>query len=187
MNKSDVYYSSYERRENDNYPTVDTRCLDGLIKYAHVAGGIVDPCAKDGSALVDQFLTMGYVAIGLDDYTAKADGDWIVTNPPFSKNIVTKAVEFQIERINDGFLGVAILVRNNWAFAKSRKYLFDRPEYAGEIKLLFRPFWTEDRSMEPKHNYVWHVWQVDGWAHKINGFYLPPYDPRYVVKKNGGL
>lgn len=181
MNKSDVYFSAYERRENDNYPTIDTRCLDGLLDYPIVAGRIVDPCAKDGSALVEQFRDMRWDAVGLDDYTAPAEGDWIVTNPPFSKGIVTKAVEFQIHRIGE-FIGVAILVRNNWAFAKSRKFLFDRPEYAGEIKLLFRPFWTEDRSMEPKHNYVWHIWMKDGWAHPVRGFYLPPYDPRYAVK-----
>lgn len=185
MDRSDVYFSAYTRREDDNYPTIDTRCLDGLLFYAPVAGRIVDPCARAGSALAEQFLERGYQNVFmLNDAYMSAPGDWIVTNPPFTKSEVTKIVERQIKRVeNENYIGFALLVRNNWAFAKSRRFLFNRPTYSGEIKLLFRPFWTDDRSMEPKHNYVWHIWQKDGWAHKINGFYLPPYDERYVVRK----
>jgi hypothetical protein len=31
--------------------------------------------------------------------------------------------------------------------------------YYGQIKMLFRPWWSEDHSAQPIHNYVWHIWR----------------------------
>jgi hypothetical protein len=184
MNKSDVYYSAYERIPHDNYPTIDTRCVDGLLANIAVTGTIVDPWAAEGSAIVDYLVSIHKNAIGLTDSWADCEGDWLVGNPPYQKDEVYEHVEFQIERILEKkFYGFALLVRNQWAFAKTRLPLFQIPLYLGEIKLLFRTFWTNDRSAEPKHNYVWHIWQRDGWAYRRPMFYLPPYDERYAIKR----
>jgi len=185
MNKSDIYYSAFERRANDNYPTIDTRIMDGLIANAPVLGKIVDPCAKDGSAIVSYLQLLGAKAYGLQDAYEDFTADCIVTNPPFSKDVVNKIVWRQIENVvNNKAKFFYLLVRINWDFAKTRKAMFDHPYYAGEIKLLFRPWWTEERNQEPKHNYVWHLWYKDGWAHKQIHHYLPPYEERYAVRKN---
>jgi hypothetical protein len=37
--------------------------------------------------------------------------------------------------------------------------MFDHPYYYGQIKLRFRPWWSEERTAQPIHNYVWHVWR----------------------------
>jgi hypothetical protein len=36
--------------------------------------------------------------------------------------------------------------------------MFESPFYFGQIKLLFRPWWSEERKSQPIHNYVWHIW-----------------------------
>jgi hypothetical protein len=185
MQRSDVYYSSYERRADDSYPTIDTRCVDGLLQFSPVAGHIVDPCARDGSAIVDYLREMGKNAEGLDDAFQDFHADWIATNPPFTKAIVTDIVKKQIEHVDNGdVVGLALLVRGNWDFAKTRRELFVRPSYMGQIKLLFRPWWTEDRSQEPKHNYVWHLWMRNGYFYRNIWYYLPPYEERYAVRKH---
>lgn len=182
--QSDVFYSAYERREDDSYPTIDTRCVDGFLAFYEPTGLVVDSCARGGSAIVDYFQELHKSAVGLTDCFEDAEGDWLVTNPPFRRNEVNKIVEAQIMRVTDKkFYGLALLVRNNWAFAKTRAGFFNLPIYAGEIKLLFRPWWTDDRSEEPKHNYVWHIWHQDGWAHRKPMFYLPPYNPKYARRK----
>lgn len=184
MKASDVFYSAFERREDDNYPTIDERCLDGLLHYHPEIGGVlVDPCSRGGSALVDQLRARGMSAIGLDDAFAECEGDWLITNPPFKRAMVDRVVRHQIERVSSGkFHGLAVLVRSNWCYAKSREDIFNSRLYAGDVRLAFRVWWTEARDQEPKHNYVWHIWRKNGYQVRNIRTYVAPYDGRYVVK-----
>jgi hypothetical protein len=121
---------------------------------------IVDPCAPNGSGIVDQLRAAGFNAVGLPDAMGEFSGDWIITNPPYDRRIVDKIMTRQIERVAAGeFAGFASLNRAGFDFAKSRVDMFANcPQYFGQIKLLFRPYWTESRKAQPIHNYCWHIW-----------------------------
>ena len=54
----------------------------------------------------------------------------------------------------------AFLMRTNFDHAQSRKQFFTTRSYHGQIKLLFRPWWSEERQAHPIHNYVWHIWRA---------------------------
>lgn len=182
--RSDIHYSAFERRVDDNYPTIDTRCVDGLLKHSPVAGKIVDVCAREGSAIVGYMQSIGKNAKGASDAFAPVDADWVVTNPPFTRGVVDKIVYRQIERVDSGEVeGLAILVRGNWDFAKTRVSMFAHSSYMGQIKLLFRPWWTNERAQGPKHNYVWHLWRRNGCLYRGIWYYVAPYDPKYATRR----
>lgn len=167
--KLDPYvHSGYERIADDNYQTIDGRCIDALTETVHLSGTIADCCANQGSGIVDGLLSRGYKAICISDaFTSRIDADVIVTNPPYTKKLVDEILYRQIQRICDGELKLfAALLRANFDFAKSRHNMFQRNSYyVGQIKMCFRPVWIEpkpgEKKIEPIHNYVWHFWHVN--------------------------
>ncbi len=157
--------SNFERREDDNYPTIDTRCVDGLLTCLGVSDPIVDVCAKNGSAIVDYLNSSGLrKAFGVQDaFFDDFDANWIVTNTPYKRDKVDKIIYRQIERVISGKVtGFAALLRSGFDFAKSRKEMFSSSYYWGQVKLCFRPWWSDSREQEPIHSYVWHVWKGYG-------------------------
>jgi len=176
---TNVYVQSgYPRIKNDNYRTVDPRCTDAFLKVFTPQGWIVDVCAPDGSGIVDRCVERGIVARGVDDALgdtlfSENGEDWIVSNPPYKRDIVDTIIYFQINRLREHKVrGVAMLLRANFDFAKSRIPMFrDNPLYRGQIKMLFRPIWIEgEQRAQPIHNFVWHIWErgdfVGGWNQK---------------------
>lgn len=164
MTKKKPYvHSNYERKKDDDYKTIDPRCVQALMKTFPVWGYVIDCCAPTGSGIVDRLQEAGVRAVGKGDAFAPfAFPDWIVTNPPYKKGIVDKIVWHQIKRLEQREVihGVAILVRNNWDFAKSRYSLFTHQFYVGQIHMMFRPLWIEGKPKHsPIHNYVWHIWK----------------------------
>jgi hypothetical protein len=154
-------HSGYERVKGDYYPTIDRRCVRGFLQHFQPRGLCADVCAPEGSGIVDALQELGYKAVGLPDaFAPEVKADWIVTNPPYDRRVVDGILERQIKRVVDGeVLGLAVLLRSNFDFAKSRAWMFDHPYYYGQIKLRFRPWWSEERTAQPIHNYVWHVWR----------------------------
>lgn len=193
--------SNYPRRAGDHYPTIDTRCVDGLLHYfgdqMKEAIGVVDMCADQGSAIVDYLQEQGFYAWGAPDAFADSLADpsngfvpaWGVTNPPYKIGVVQKIMERQIARvrqqfiINGGLLGFAALMRTQFDHSsEDYRAMFESPFYWGQIKLCFRPFWTDDRSMTPFHNHVWHIWLSERTGNdKHLRHYYAPYDPQYAV------
>jgi hypothetical protein len=156
-------HSNYTRIENDNYQTIDRRCIYGLLEHITPTGLCVDVCSPTGSGIVDTLLECGYQAYG-EAYAFDNDiyAEWIVTNPPYTQPAVDNILKRQIRRIHDEEVyGVAALLRSNFDFAKSRESMFNSRYYAGEIKLRFRPWWSKERKAQPIHNYVWHIWHKD--------------------------
>lgn len=162
MNRKPYVHSNYARVSDDDYKTIDPRCIQALMDSYPVWGYVIDCCAPTGSGIVDDLCRLGVRAVGKDDAFAPVYfPDWIVTNPPYKKNIVDKIVWHQIHRLEsqEVISGVAILVRNNWDFAKGRYELFTHPFYAGQIHMLFRPVWMKEKKHSPIHNFVWHIWR----------------------------
>lgn len=153
--------SNFPRIADDNYQTVDSRCVRALVETINITGEIVDCCSLNGSGIVSFLTYMGYQASGVSDAFILFGGDWVVSNPPYKRGIVDKIIWAQIKRINNPCEGVAMLLRNNFDFAKSRYEMFTHPTYYGQIHMMFRPWWSESRDAQPIHNYVWHIWRMD--------------------------
>lgn len=191
--------SNFDRREKDFYPTIDTRCLDGLLYYFTLPRimRIVDVCADQGSALVDQLQGAGYSsASGVGD--AYMDGatlqqeaggkvDWIITNTPYELSVVDKIIMRQVERVQSReIVAAAFLLRSTFDHAARRRTMFDNPAYAGQIKLCFRPWWTESRDKSPFHSYAWQIFKLnDPMADPFALRYYAPYEKRYAADVHG--
>ena len=155
-------HSNYPRIENDNYQTVDPRCVQAFVEWIPIKGEIVDCCSPNGSGIVTQLQALGFNARGETDAFGDWLADWVVTNPPYKKGLVDTIVAEQIVRVqNKEFYGFAALLRTNFDHAKTRKEMFENSSYYGQIKMCFRPYWTEERKHSPIHNYVWHIWSQD--------------------------
>jgi len=156
-------HSNFERVANDFYPTIDSRCVYGFLEHFTPDGLCVDVCAPDGSGIVDTLKACGYKADGLPDaFAENIVAQWITVNPPYKRGLVDEIINRQIQRLeNKEVYGLAVLLRSNFDFAKGRKAMFDHPLYYGQIKLRFRPWWSDDRTAQPIHNYVWQIWKAD--------------------------
>jgi hypothetical protein len=163
MKQSPYVKSNYERIEDDDYKTIDTRCIDGLLFHVSLLGTIVDCCAPTGSAILDAMgKHVDRKLVCVADAFSEFSATWVVTNPPYKRGLVDAILRKQIERVNSGEVyGFATLMRSNFDFAKSRQDMFEDGTYFGQIKLLFRPYWSTERKASPIHNYVWHIWKKD--------------------------
>jgi len=162
MSNNPYVRSNYERIKDDNYQTIDERCIKALIyKYPITTiSPIIDVCAPNGSSIVDSLLKQGFKSFGVSDaFMDGIEADWIITNPPYKRNMVDKIIERQIRRIEQKeVFSLAVLLRTSFDHAITRQHLFNNRYYAGQFKLLFRPYWSEERKASPIHNYVWHIW-----------------------------
>ena len=152
--------SGRERLINDNYQTIDPRCVLALVSLIKITNA-VDVCSPTGSGIVDALKFAGIHSCGIDDaFQDDLLANWVVTNPPYKRGIVDKIVKRQIERVETGQIkGLAILVRTQFDHAKTRWDMFAaNTQYAGQIKMLFRPRWFTGGQSTPIHNYVWHIW-----------------------------
>lgn len=154
-------HSNYPRIKDENYQTVDSRCVRALVDSIHISRQlrIIDCCSPNGSGIVDGLTHLDYIAYGVSDAFGDIYADWIVSNPPYKRELVDKIINAQIGRIGN-VEGVAMLLRNNFDFAKSRYGMFTTPYYYGQIHMMFRPWWSEDKKAQPIHNFVWHIWRM---------------------------
>jgi len=186
MSKQTPYMKSrYPRIKNDDYQTIDTRCIDGLIAHIDLTGKIIDCCANQGSGIVKTLVDLGYDAVGVADAFNVFEAHWVVDNPPYIRSKVDRIIYYQIGRIRRGELfGVAMLLPNNFDYAMTREPMFNGNEfYYGQIKLRFRPWWTKSRAKTPFHNFLWHVWKANAILPPRVMYYTAPYDLRYVADK----
>ncbi len=161
MSNVPFVHSGYERKENDDYQTVDKRCVLALVESVPLFGECVDICGSHGSGIVNALREYRHDAYAAPEAFARHEEyEWIVTNPPYDRKVVNKYVEHALAHVQEGLVvGAAFLMRANWDFAASRAKFFDSPLYAGQVRMRFRPWWTEERSAQPIHNYVWHIWE----------------------------
>ena len=157
-------HSGYARKENDDYQTVDARCIEALLEsWPFIGARVADICSRDGSGILDYLsahtdLTPVQMEDAFDDFEA----DWVITNPPYAKNVVDTFIQRGIDLIETKKIkGAAYLMRANFDLAKGRAKFFDSHLYLGQVRMRFRPWWSEDRKASPIHNFVWHVWGAD--------------------------
>jgi hypothetical protein len=161
MNKPYVH-SNYERIKNDDYQTIDKRCVQALLDCVIINGHVVDCCASHGSGIVNELAKLGVNVDGVNNAFSYYSANWIVTNPPYTRGLVDEILWHQIRRIETGTItGFATLMRSNFDFAKTRWDMFNNTHYAGQVKMMFRPWRSEDKKFSPIHNFVWHIWRND--------------------------
>lgn len=164
MTKVPFVHSNYPRIAGDNYQTIDKRCIYGFLEHFTPQGLCIDVCSPNGSGIVTTLTECGYNAVEYGDALTSKNlhAEWIVTNPPYTRGLVDEIITRQIDRIRIGNIQkLAILLRSNFDFAKGRISLFENKYYYGQIKLRFRPWWSEDRKAQPIHNYIWHIWMAE--------------------------
>lgn len=165
--------SGRERIPDDNYQTIDPRCVLALVSLIDLKGSVCDVCSPNGSGIVDALKFAGVDSFGVGDaFVDQLGADWVVSNPPYKRGIVDKIINAQLLRLGKKEIGgVAMLLRTQFDHAKSRWNMFAaNTTYAGQIKMLFRPKWFEDGDAVPIHNFVWHIWG--------GGYKIPGYPPR---------
>jgi hypothetical protein len=170
--------SGFERVEGDRYWTEPwvTKALLARVKFR---GTIWEPACGRGD-MADVLLDAGYQVMVSDiagnrlgcknaaeanflNHSSPGDSPFsIVTNPPytFAEAFIRKAIELTARA--SGM--VAMLLRNEYDCAASRRDLFERESFAAKFVLTKRPRWIEDhpvitsRSASPRHNFAWFVW-----------------------------
>ncbi len=159
--------SGEPRLADDNYQTVDPRCVEGLVEVMDINSwqNVIDSCSPQGSGILRYFENTSIQASPCADAFSKDYYcDWDIFNPPYQRGLVDRIIHARLENMNVGKtrFGVAALLRTGFDHAKTRVSMFkDCPSYAGQIKMLFRPFWFVDTTITPIHNYVWHIWLAD--------------------------
>ena len=167
MTNPKMMNSGRPRIKDDDYKTIDPRCVNSLLDFIVLQGClVVDPCSPTGSGIIEQIASRKIHCYGLSNYREDYACDWVVSNPPYKRPLVDNIVWNMISRLDDGLItgGVALLLRTNFDHAKGRVMFFrDNPHYYGQIKLMFRPRWFEKREGDatPFHNYVWHIWTTN--------------------------
>lgn len=121
--------------------------------YQVMCSDIVGPRLGCVGAAEADFLTHG----------SPGDGTFaVVTNPPYShaEAFIRKALDLTSRSGGQ----VAMLLRNEYDCASSRRDLFERESFATKFVLTKRPKWIDDlaqHSASPRHNFAWYVWDYN--------------------------
>lgn len=159
------------RLADDNYQTVDPRCVNALaLTFPKILKSqtVMDSCSPQGSGILNWFDGMGvHTSTCADAFSKDYHCDWDIFNPPYKRDIVDRIIYARLENMSEGRTrgGMAALLRTGFDHAKTRVGMFrNNLNYAGQIKMLFRPMWFIDTNITPIHNYVWHIWLVDNFG-----------------------
>lgn len=162
----------YERLENDAYWTPSW--VVWALKTSLPPGPYWEPAVGIGriadvlkiwgqDVRVSDVKDYGYPQTELVDYLKceqRFEGT-IITNPPY-----VYAEEFVRRSLRLTWLAkgkVVMLLRSDWDAAASRVDLFSKRPFYMKLILTKRPWWTEDKTNSPRHNFAWYIWD---WQHE---------------------
>ena len=163
--------NKYERIEHDFYET-PAWCTEVLLRHIILGPLVLEPAAGNGAiskVLKNRGISVMSYDIVQRDYPLNGVGDFlqshnihydIVTNPPYAlaEEFIRHALKYTKEM--NGM--VAMLLRNEFDCASSRKDLFTLLPFVLKIVLTKRPKWIAGSSGSPRHNYAWYVWDWRG-------------------------
>ena len=156
--------SRFDRRKNDDYKTIDERCLSALLSCWHIPPPVWEPCSTEGSAIADQLEGRGIDAVTTADAFGEVPSGVrsIVTNPPYKRGLVDKIIGRLSSEVGgeNGITAAAFLVRSQWDHAKSRETILSSPFFACLLRLRFRPWWSEERVATPNHDHQWVIFDT---------------------------
>lgn len=160
---------AYERRALDAYWT-PAWCTEALLSKVWFRGLIWEPAAGRGDIcrvldangydiMATDIADHGYPCGKVDFLATGSPGDGlfsIVTNPPYAE--AERFVRHAIDLTARASGMVAMLLRNEWDCAASRRDLFEREPFACKLVLTKRPRWFAEDKASPRHNFAWFVW-----------------------------
>ena len=160
---------TYERRAMDHYET-PTWCTDVLLRHEDFSR-VWEPAAGKGAITnVLKAQEIDVYSSDIHDYgygydvkdfllTWNNDGRDIITNPPYAEDLADQFINHAL-LLTKNFGGkVAMLLRNEFDCAKSRKNIFgNKSPFASKIVLTRRPKWITGTKGSPRHNYAWYIW-----------------------------
>lgn len=165
--------SGYERVANDAYWT-PAWCTEALLDRTLMPPRVWEPACGEGhicrvlgrrniiysaTDLVDH----GFGRAGVDFLALNTAQELlapafpsIITNPPYK---LAEAFIRQALRFMEPEKGrVAMLLRNEYDSAASRRDLFEHPAFLKKLVLTKRPKWSAEDKASPRHNFAWFVW-----------------------------
>lgn len=162
---------SFERADNDAYYTPDW-CTEALLAKVNFRGKIWEPASGKGR-MAAVLQRAGYTVVE-SDIDANATGSCLdfltcdrmledsvslVTNPPYHIGAAFVRHALALALPQGGM--VAMLLRHEFDCAKTRRPLFERPEFRVKLVLTTRPRWiAESTGNSPRHNFSWYVWDA---------------------------
>jgi hypothetical protein len=165
--------SKYERFDADYYPTIEANWIIPILDlFAPMRGIVWEPACGEGhmakaiadcghNVLASDLHDRGYGQIGQDFLSSlhvPTGVETIVTNPPYSGNLIERFVQHALSLTEETSGMVAMLVRNEYDSAKTRQWMFRHPAFMRKIVLTKRPRWIEGEGASPRHTYAWLVW-----------------------------
>jgi len=160
--------SGYERIANDAYWT-PAWCTEALLDRVTFPERVWEPACGKGhianvligrgiSTIATDLIDHGYGVAGKDflkDVCSTSYGS-IITNPPYvlAEAFIRKGLELTYPSQGR----VAMLLRNEYDCAASRRTLFEHPKFLKKIILTKRPRWSTEDKASPRHNFAWYIW-----------------------------
>lgn len=175
----------YDRIDDDFYPTppwMMDAAIPQLIKHnvIEVGNTIWEPACGEGHmckvfqakgfhTVCTDLVDRGYGISGLDFLKTNEIPDGvtsIITNPPY--NLALEFVEHSLDLMSSVNGSVAMVLRNEWDSALTRRHLFYRNHFF-KMKLVYtsRPKWVVGSTGSPRHNFALFVWDFKNSSYPI--------------------
>jgi hypothetical protein len=159
--------SGYKRKKNDEYftPAWVTRALlchiPKRIEFVWEPASGKGAIAKVLSEIGRIEVIISDLALGRDFIRITDDVQAVITNPPFklAREFIEHALA--VTKRKRGF--VAMLLATDFDHAKTRRALFDCPQFSKKLILTKRIVWFEPMIASPSSNHAWFIWD---WRHK---------------------
>lgn len=153
-------------------------CVRALLAHWEPGRVVWEPAAGDGSIV--KVLVDGQRSVVCTDI--QVDGlDFLQITRPFAPVIVTNPPYTLAEKFLRHALAilppngrVAMLFRNEFDSAATRRDIFELPAFIMKVVLLTRPRWIAGTDGSPRHNFSWFVFD------KSNGTRSPTL--RYISR-----
>lgn len=159
--------SNFERIEKDYYRTIDVNAVLALKPHLPESFSFCEPCAGDGS-LIDMIIDQagGWCSHAYDiepkcDFVMQGNAldikniqpDFIITNPPWSRPILHKLIEY-LPTLAPTWL----LFDADWMHTKQ-----SAPYMAKCVKIVSvgRLKWIPDTTMSGKDNCAWYLFDAN--------------------------
>lgn len=152
-------HSRFPRKPDDDYRTLDPRCVEALLASWDFRGPIWEPCAPNGSGIAEAWPWPAHCSGDALRAAPPAGVRYAVTNPPYKTALCVAIVGRLVQLVADGSLdAAAVLLRSQWDHRSTAgSELIGVPPHACMIRLRFRPWWSEKRDSNPIHAFQWAV------------------------------